>query len=340
MVLLFVLNSLNGRKIINSVNSQFEQWQTDYLPSFASTAQNEQPMVEEKKNETVAIVITSSWIPTHPSTFLVEAVFNSTITHLVGLSPTAPIFITIDYFRFSDYANLPPALEDRINKLEEYYINLLNLYMTDPRVHVIPALKHLHIGGSVMKALNLISQHYPTVKYLYYIQHDFQFIRHVDHTALIQMMEDHPEVNYIRFPKSPRFIRNCGKVKPILYNTTAVQQPEQPVVEGEIDDGAAYDEVNSQQQQQQQQQQSAPTGKTTLTLYPTSQYSDNNHLVRFTWYKDAIASMIKLTRPPENPLQVRANNGCLGLGDPLHGLYIYHEQAIGHLQGRTRKEIP
>ena len=45
-------------------------------------------------NEDTAIIITSAWMPSHPSTYMIEMVMNSTKL-LTGLSPTAPIFITI-----------------------------------------------------------------------------------------------------------------------------------------------------------------------------------------------------------------------------------------------------
>lgn len=173
-VIMFMLNSMNGKKIIQSVNSQFDDLsKMVYYSPLSASATASASDTEKLENISTAVIVTSSWIPSHPSTYMVDTVVNSTIKHIVGLSLNAPIFITIDHFRFSDFANLPPDLEKRINALEEYQINLLYNYLTDPRIHVIPAAKQLHIGGSVMKALNLIEKHFPTVRYVYYLQHDF-----------------------------------------------------------------------------------------------------------------------------------------------------------------------
>merc|ERR1719203_1805847 len=100
-------------------------------------------------------------------------------------------------------------------------------------------------------------------------------------------------------------MNSCGDEKPIEYNRTV------PLSSDGVHNGTS----------------------TTLTLWPTHAYSDNNHLARLSWYKDAIASLIKLNRAPEDPLQVKANNGCWGKGpasEQLKGLYMYHEMNIGH----------
>lgn len=323
-VIVFILNSINGQKLIKSVNDQIEGWQTTYY-SQSTTATAQDGQQPENKTEETAVIITSSWIPSHPSTYMVDMVLNST-ERLIGLSPTAPIFITIDHFRYTNFANLPPDLKERINTLEEYTVNLLNQHLTNPRIHIIPAVKNLHIGGSVVKALNLIERHYPTVRYVYYLQHDFYFTKDVDHTALVNVMNDHPDkINYVRFPKRQPWdiSRSCGDEKPIKYNRTVahVDVSTDGSNNGTAEDGAG--------------QLSAAS---TMTLSPTSSYSDNNHLVRFSWYKEVIPSIIKLDRAPEDPLQVRANAGCAS--KKSMGLYLYHEMNIGHLDGRRTPKVP
>lgn len=301
---------------MKSVNSQFEDWQLDYYTMGGPDASRD-GKAPENITEDVAVIITSSWIPSHPSTYMVEMVVNSTEEQLIGLAPTAPIFITIDHFRFTDFANLPPILKERIDKLDDYTTNLMNLYLTNPRIHIIPSPKNMHIGGSVMKAMNLIERHYPTVRYVYSLQHDFHFFKKVDHTALVGVMDRYPDkINWVRFPKrNPRTIsRNCGEEKAIIYNRTIIDV----AFNATASDGGG--ELSNAK---------------TLVLSPTSAYSDNNHFARFKWYKETIASLVFLTRPPEDPLQVRANNGCRG-GKPM-GLYLYHEMNILHLDGRNTK---
>ena len=217
--------------------------------------------------------------------------------------------ITIDYFRFTDFNGLTQEMQNRVNMLEQYSDRLYHLYMGDSRIYIVPGLKNLHIGGSVMKAMNLVHKHWPSVKYMYYLQHDFYFTKPIDHMALIGEMERNGKINYVRFPKRARGIsKSCGDEQQVLYNRTIPAE-------------------NS-------------TGQ--LVLYPTNAYSDNNHLVRLKWNMDVIASLGKLNRAPEDPLQVRANNGCSKVGrhDDLHGLYLYHEMCIGHLDGRRTVSTP
>lgn len=293
----FILNSIDGQQMMKSLKGQ--------MGGLLQT-EAEQNSTNHVKNltEDTAVIITSSWIPSHPSTYMVDMVVNSTIDRLIGLSPTAPIFITVDHFRARGAD--APDVQEKIEKLEGYTSNLFSTYLTNPRIHVIPGAKRLHIGGSVMKALNLIGVHFPSVRYVYYLQHDFYFTRDVDHKALVNTMDEHDEINYVRFPKrAPHAIsRVCGDRKPIQYNRT-IFAPHELTGNGTVP---------------------------TLTLHPTSAYSDNNHLVRYTWYKDIIASLIYLERAPEDPLQRRANDGCFGGRDI--GLYLYNQQNIAHLDGR------
>ncbi len=319
---------------MSSVNSQLETWQNSYYeyystPNTTTTTASQEMKPVVNKTEDTAIVITSSWIPTHPSTFMVDEVVKST-EKLIGLSPTAPIFITIDHFRYTDFNGLPPALKDRIDSLEEYSINLMNQHLTNPRIHIIPGIKNLHIGGSVMKAMNLIEKHYPSVKYLYYLQHDFYFAKNVDHTGLIKVMEENEKVNWVRFAKrDPNTLHpGCGQEQPIQFNRTFIPRTAENVGEG--DNATTNLGV-------------APSTRNPGVMYlsPTTAYSDNNHLTRFKWYKETIASMKKLDRAPEDPLIVRINDWCLGRikKDNIKGLYIYKEwDVIAHLDGRQTQQ--
>jgi len=332
LVIIFVLNSINGRKIIDSVHSQFDELSQLVYYSTQTTEEQQNP---ENKTDDTAVIITSSYIPSLPSTYMVDTVLNSTIEHIIGLSPTAPIFITIDHFKYSDYTNLPPQLMERINKLEQYQMNLFNNHLSNHRVHVIPAAKHLHIGGSVLKAMNIIENNYPTVRYLYSLQHDFAFTKDVDHLALVNVMDEYSnKINYVRFPKrNPWGIsRTCGDAKNIAYNGT-LSKP----------DADDYDDAGDGSSSNRTNTTTTKTNSNSLVLYPTSAYSDNNHLVRLKWYKLTIASLIKVTRPPEDPLQSRANNGCwhkTPVRDDITGLYLYHEMNIRHLDGRHSVRVP
>jgi len=332
-LVVFILNSINGQRLMKTFRTQYEQFQKDYLYSTPIvTVEEELPKVENRTEDT-AIVITSSSIPSHPSTYMVDQVVKS-IDRLIGLSETAPIIITIDHFRYTDFHGLPKDLEQRIVALEEYTINLFNNYMTNPRIHIIPGMKQWHIGGSVIKAMNLIEKHYPTVEYLYYLQHDFFFARDIDHTALINMFRAYPKVNWVRFPKrAPHLLHpGCGNDQQITFNRTVNIQGG-VVVKEEGEDNASNNTTNPEATtgEGDNTTQTEEYGK--ISISPTSAYSDNNHITRFKWYKETLLSLIKINRAPENPLMVRATSGCVH--GPSMGLYIYNEwNCIAHLDGR------
>ncbi|KAL7547963.1 hypothetical protein ACHAWF_011237, partial [Thalassiosira exigua] len=325
-VLAFVLNGLNGRAIMKPLKASFGNCQSvqgEAIAPDASPREEARPKPEPRRAEDTAIVVTSSWIPSHLSTYMVETVLNFT-NRPIGLSPDAPVIITVDYFPYTDFKGTPKYLEERIDKLEAYVVNLHNLFLTNPRVHVVTNAKQLHISGLVLKAMSLIERHYPDVRYLYYHQHDFFFIKDTNHMALVEAMDDHLNlINYVRFPKRAPwdFSRECGKAKTIwhFYNVTSKK-----TTGNGTDSNPTIIKTETKREE--------------IKLYPTKDYSDNNHLVRFSWYKDAIASLGMTRRAPEDPMQKRAYGGCK-VNNPI-GLYLYFEQNIAHLDGRHRTRTP
>ena len=256
-----------------------------------------------------AIIITSSWIPSHPSTYMVKMVVDSIAVLITELHPATPIFITVDQFLLNGNTNIT-QIQERSRSLDQYVLNLYNLYLKDPYVHVLPFMTHSHIAGSVAKALDVIKKQYPLTKYLYYLQHDFYFAKAFDHSSLVRAMETHENINYILFVKGGllRRIKPCGKELTIDLDTL---------------DRVARNDTN------------IASDSTKRLLLPTATYSDNNHLVRFDWYKETIESLISLTRAPENPLQNLANDGCRS-GKSM-GLYAYDDDGlIKHLDGREQ----
>mmetsp|Transcript_35734 Transcript_35734/g.73056 ORF Transcript_35734/g.73056 Transcript_35734/m.73056 type:complete len:223 (-) Transcript_35734:472-1140(-) len=78
-----------------------------------------------------AIIITSSWIPSHPSTLMVEMVVNSIDLMITSLHPSTPIFITIDQFRLDGDIE---QIQNRSHSLDQHVLNLYNIYLINPRV--------------------------------------------------------------------------------------------------------------------------------------------------------------------------------------------------------------
>ena len=246
-------------------------------------------------NEDTAIIISSSWIPAHPSPDMIEKVIHS-IKYIQGLSSGAPIFVSVDHL--PDTSDSTDQAEKR-KALDEYVMNLYQRYLLNARVHIMASMQHRHIGGNVFKALQLIHQYYPKVEYLYYLQHDFEFIRPIDHIGLATTMNRYDEVNYIRFrakTAEPRF--PCGNSS----KTVRV--------------GSNDDEM----------------------IFHTSKYSDNNHLVRFHWYKELIGTMGFLERPPEFPMTYRSSQDCDSFGLYTYGRRDHDRPVIRHLDGRHSSE--
>jgi len=310
-----------------------------------------------KIEEDTALIISTSWIPSLPSTDMMDQVLQSVDDYLVGLSPTAPIFVVVDHFppptpralrartqmKFRHFLKEQYEMDQMHATLDSYVTRLQSKYLIpNPRpIHIIPSVDHWHIGGNVYKAMTLIETHYPRVQYLYYLQHDFRFIRPIPHLDLVDIMRETSSqppnvdntqyrgqennnktksqqqvVNYIRF----RF----RKFEPGPYTTC----PMGPVT---------GDKVTILQ-------------KHNTTLFHSSQYSDNNHFVRFSWYKEIFehlsgatsnrTSADSLKRAPEFPLQFKAMEDCHILGLYTYGKQFGEAPVLEHLDGRKTNENP
>ena len=161
------------------------------------------------------------------------------------------------------------------------------------------------------------------------------------------VMETHPDkVNWIRFPKrDPNTLQpGCGSEETIWYNktfTTMTPTMTLPMdstimiaTNDTVDGGEVHISFNNDTITSIVSSNREPVQ---LQLIPTSSYSDNNHLARLAWYKETLASLVMLTRPPEFPLQVRANTACQE--DKSIGLYLYHEVCLDHLDGRHSIQV-
>ena len=314
-------------------------WSEDIEDMYSSSAATGSPdvrAVNMSEEPDTAIVITSSWIPSHPSTNMIETVVNSTV-HLKGLSPSTPIIITIDTFVHG--SSILSTKDDaathskKLEALEEYANRLFEKYLPNPRIHVLPGMSNLHIGGSTYKAVSLIEKHYPSVKYLYYLQHDFYFVKHVDHRLLVNLMEQYPSrVNYVVFPKRWNVNLECGNETAIVLNHTTIPE-DTTTTQLSFGNTTSNNRTTSTPiANENDPRWTEPT----LTISPSGKYSDNNHFVRFKWYKETLESLVFLGRPPEFPLQKRAFDTCRE--NKGIGLWVYDQVVTLHLDGRNTKE--
>jgi hypothetical protein len=167
------------------------------------------------------IIITSNYIPTHPSTDIIDRTIESISRFIVLASDDLalisgtidadslstkktriPMLITVDGLdgRKSG-ANSEPGLA-----LAEYVRTLKDRYSDHPhfKVKILPQERNIKLIRNMQFALNLV-----TTKFIYVIQHDLPFIQPANHHAMVQFFEDLPEtVRLIRFGRHATLSRS------------------------------------------------------------------------------------------------------------------------------------
>ena len=293
---------INQRNILSTVISTRLMYQTEqqrHKEGVGLTQQHPSPYDEVAST---AILITSTWISAHPSTFLLDTVIHSMQRHLIGLSPNTPIVITVDHLRLDDeeHVNNATLVSSKLMQLDQYVTNLTEWYGSNPHVHILASVRHVHIGGSVKKGVEFIDRVYPNTKYIYQLQHDFPFSADLDHVALTQVIDKYTEVNWIRFPKrDPMSLQPaCGNEVSVWFNSTLPtrhhHEPDNIASSSTtVSDETATTNDATPSSVGGTEQHSVVTMETKqLQLYPTDYYSDNNHLARFSWYKYAILELM------------------------------------------------
>jgi len=193
----------------------------------------------------------------------------NSLQYLVGLSPNAPIYITVDrpesyaHPRVSERTTPEKRLEEE-RRLEQYIGALYAAFANKKNHQIVVNGFQLHIGGSVKKALGLFD---PETKYLYYVQHDFKFAKEINHTAIVRTMEEYPHiVRLVRFSKRAFFVEDHEH---ICRNLTEADM---------------FTQVNG------------------ITLTKTYQWSDNNHFATVKHYGEILARVSSVERPLEGPM--------------------------------------
>mmetsp|Transcript_8594 Transcript_8594/g.11867 ORF Transcript_8594/g.11867 Transcript_8594/m.11867 type:complete len:231 (-) Transcript_8594:31-723(-) len=124
---------------------------------------------------------------------MINDTFNS-FSMLNGLAPSTPVYISVD--------GLPMTKinDDSIHRLNEYVKSLRKRFQNEPRVTILNNYEMGHISNSIRVSLEMVK-----TKYIYVVQHDFKFLKLVNHTALTKSMRENPEILIVRFGK-----RNTG----------------------------------------------------------------------------------------------------------------------------------
>ncbi len=82
---------------------------------------------------------------------MTDTVVDSVHNYLKGLSPSTPIFITIDTFvhgtSILSTKDDAETLTRKLEALEEYTKRLFETYLSDTSVHILPEMSNLHMVG-------------------------------------------------------------------------------------------------------------------------------------------------------------------------------------------------
>jgi len=249
------------------------------------------PTLTENRPD-ASVIITSSLIPTHPSIYMVNETLNSVREMMDGMVPHTPIFISVDGLRTMKYN------PENIKKLHEYVKRLRLRFRYDPYVTILNNYEHGHISNSLGVALEMVD-----TEFVHVIQHDFKFIKHINHTALIHVMKENPsQVQIVRFGKRShnpsRIGPNCENVKDFESKTHDVY----------------------------------------LNLV---KWSDNNHVATKAYYEKILEKIGTTPRPIEAPLMHAGGNpnasDCTSFNQ-----YLYKPRDgpfISHLDGRLTTEL-
>lgn len=235
------------------------------------------------------VIITSSLIPTHPSIRMVNETVDSIREMLEGLAYNTPILISVDGRK--EYN------KEDTERLQGYVENLRIRFQHDPYVTILNNYQFGHISNSIRVALLMVE-----TEFVYVVQHDFKFIKPINHSALTGLMTEIPEqIQIIRFNKGKRTKQDDPLAICSDYNQfTSVKYG------------------------------------TNLTL---AHWSDNNHLTTKRYYQKILEQIGPTPRAVESPLMhclVYNTSDCTYLRQ-----YVYNWEDgpfIKHLDGRNTLE--
>ena len=137
-------------------------------------------------NHDSTVIITSSLIPTHPSRTMLNSTHNS-LKMLHGLQNSTPVFVTVD--------GLDPAKndnEENKKRPQECTQNTRLAFKNDHRVKVLTSYTFGHLTNSLKMAIDMVD-----TEYVYVVQHDFPFVKPINHTAIVESMRKIPELHIV-----------------------------------------------------------------------------------------------------------------------------------------------
>lgn len=134
-----------------------------------------------------SIIIMSSLIPTHPDITMISDTIRSLDEFLVGLHHDTLIYITVDFPKEN-------STQYKIARDYKSTWKISTLFKKNPAI--IPLL------FSIRTCTNRMAMNRVKTEFVYVVvEHDFPFVKAVNHTALVQSICDLSDVRNIRFNK-------------------------------------------------------------------------------------------------------------------------------------------
>ncbi|GAJ02859.1 unnamed protein product, partial [marine sediment metagenome] len=134
----------------------------------------------EDKSDLLTVIITSSYIKSHPLTILIDSVIKS--LDLINLPKNTKIILAHDYNNNKNYI--------------EYIYNLKKKYTYNKNINIIVRKTKGHLTGNIRNVINLVK-----TKFILILQHDLRFINQFDIKKIIEDMNKNKIMKHIRFNK-------------------------------------------------------------------------------------------------------------------------------------------
>lgn len=145
-------------------------------------------------SNSLTVIITASYIPSHPSIEIIQKTIES--LSYINLLKHTKIILAHDGL-------LAKKNNEKANSiLYEEYLENLRKYITSlplnhcPNIEITRCTNHVHLTGNVRNAMSTV-----TTKYVLVIQHDLPFFREFDIQKVIQDMNENENLKHIRFNK-------------------------------------------------------------------------------------------------------------------------------------------
>lgn len=175
------------------------------------SSRNPDPTKEATVNthcQNVSIIITSSFVPSHPSLEVIRRTIES-LDYLEGLDlNNTPILITVDGAEFRA-KGMSAGSRKKSMILSQYIQNLRQAYGERKNIQILEQPHRINLVGNMRWAIKNVD-----TAFVYVIQHDMPFVSPIDHSALLLTLEqdETKDIRLVRFSPRTTLARNRDKL--------------------------------------------------------------------------------------------------------------------------------